>query len=155
MATRQLWDAGTRPAPETSSARAATMRVVGATAIALAASMAIQNAMLVWAGAPAYGDPIEEVLAWHGEDVESFIRRRHRAQADFALFHCRDGFVYIHAFFSFRMPSTSHRIPGIRQMTSDSPSVAPKPITSVSRYVAAAGSVVRSVSRIAVSSSTG
>ena len=44
------------------------MRVVGATAIALAASMAIQNAMFAWTGPPAYGDPIEEVLAWHAEN---------------------------------------------------------------------------------------
>jgi len=43
-------------------------RLVGAAAIALAASMAIQNAMFVWTGAPAYGDPIEEVLAWHAQN---------------------------------------------------------------------------------------
>ena len=43
-------------------------RLVGATAIALAASMAIQNAMFVWTGPPAYGDPIEEVLAWHAQN---------------------------------------------------------------------------------------
>ena len=41
-------------------------RVVGATAIALAASVTIQNAVLV--GAPAFGDPIEEVLAFHAEN---------------------------------------------------------------------------------------
>jgi hypothetical protein len=41
---------------------------VGATAIALAASMAIQNAMFVGVDAPAYGDPIEEVLAWHAQN---------------------------------------------------------------------------------------
>ncbi|MFY1674387.1 DUF4386 family protein [Plantactinospora sp. WMMB334] len=29
--------------------------------------MAIQNAVVVWAGAPAYGDPIKEVLAFHAE----------------------------------------------------------------------------------------
>src|SRR5580765_8843452 len=40
-------------------------RVVGAAAIALVASLVIQNAVLVWAGAPGYGDPIEKVLAWH------------------------------------------------------------------------------------------
>jgi hypothetical protein len=40
---------------------------VGATAIALAASVAIQNAVVVWAGAPDYGDPIKEVLAFHAE----------------------------------------------------------------------------------------
>jgi hypothetical protein len=39
------------------------MRVVGATAIALAALVVIQNAVPV--GAPTFGDPIEEVLAWH------------------------------------------------------------------------------------------
>jgi hypothetical protein len=43
-------------------------RLVGATAIALAASMAIQNAMFVGVDAPAYGDPIEEVLAWHAQN---------------------------------------------------------------------------------------
>ena len=43
-------------------------RVVGATAIALAASVAVQNAVVVWAGAPAYGDPITEVLAFHAEN---------------------------------------------------------------------------------------
>src|SRR3954467_11269160 len=62
---RQRPDAGTRPVPETSPAGAVTMRVVGATAIALAASMAIQNAMFAVTGPPGYGDPIEEVLAWH------------------------------------------------------------------------------------------
>ena len=40
-------------------------RVVGAAAIALGASLVIQNAVLVWARAPGYGDPIEKVLAWH------------------------------------------------------------------------------------------
>ena len=43
-------------------------RLVGATAIALAASMAIQNAMFAWVEPPAYGDPIEEVLAWHAQN---------------------------------------------------------------------------------------
>jgi hypothetical protein len=68
MEIRQRPDAGTRPAPETSPAGAATMRVVGGAAIALAASMAIQNVMFAAAGAPAYGAPIEEVLAWHAEN---------------------------------------------------------------------------------------
>src|SRR5215203_2942318 len=68
MGIRQRPDAGTRPAPETSPAGAATMRVVGATAIALAASLAIQNAMFVVVDAPAYGNPIEEVLAWHAQN---------------------------------------------------------------------------------------
>ena len=66
MKIRQRPDAGTRPAPETSSAGAATMRVVGAMAIALAASMVIQSAVPV--GAPTFGDPIEEVLAWHAQN---------------------------------------------------------------------------------------
>ena len=43
-------------------------RLVGATAIALAVSMAIQNAMFVGVHPPAYGDPIEEVLAWHAQN---------------------------------------------------------------------------------------
>lgn len=43
-------------------------RVVAGTAIALAASLVIQNAVVVWAGAPGYGDPIEEVLAFHAEN---------------------------------------------------------------------------------------
>jgi Domain of unknown function (DUF4386) len=41
-------------------------RVVGATAIVLAASIVIQNAVLV--GAPEYGDPIKEVFTWHSEN---------------------------------------------------------------------------------------
>jgi hypothetical protein len=68
MEIRQRPDAGTRPGPETSPAGAVTMRVVGATAIALAASMAIQNAVFAWTGPPTYGDPIEEVLAWHAQN---------------------------------------------------------------------------------------
>lgn len=43
-------------------------RAVGATAIALATSVAIQNAVVIWAGAPGYGDPIAEVLAFHAEN---------------------------------------------------------------------------------------
>jgi hypothetical protein len=56
--------ATTAPTPT----RVLRKRVVGATAIALAASMAIQNAMFVWARPPAYGDPIKEVLAWHAQN---------------------------------------------------------------------------------------
>ena len=63
---RQRPDAGTRPAPERSAAGAATMRVVGATAIALAASMVIENAVVL-AGSPTYGSPIKEVLAYHAQ----------------------------------------------------------------------------------------
>lgn len=42
-------------------------RVVAATAIALATSLVVQNVALVWVGAPGYGDPIEDVLAFHAE----------------------------------------------------------------------------------------
>jgi hypothetical protein len=42
--------------------------VVGATAIALATSLVVQNAVLIWAGAPGYGDPLEKVLAFHAEN---------------------------------------------------------------------------------------
>src|SRR4029453_4961426 len=66
MEIRQRPDAGTRPGPETSPAGAVTMRGVGATAIALAAAMAIQDAVPV--GAPTFGHPIEEVLAWHAQN---------------------------------------------------------------------------------------
>ena len=41
-------------------------RVVGATAIALAASLVIEN-VVVLAGAPSYGAPIKEALAFHAE----------------------------------------------------------------------------------------
>ena len=68
MGTEQRSNAGARVVPGSSPAGAATMRVVGATAIALAASMAIQNALVVWTGAPAFGDPIEEVLAFHAQN---------------------------------------------------------------------------------------
>jgi hypothetical protein len=63
---RQRPDAGTRPTPETNATGAATMRVVGAAAIALAASLVIENAVVL-AGAPSYGAPIKEVLAYHAE----------------------------------------------------------------------------------------
>ncbi|HQD02216.1 MAG TPA: hypothetical protein PL150_11395, partial [Dermatophilaceae bacterium] len=42
-------------------------RVVGATAIALAASLLIQNVVL-GAGAPDYGAPIADVLAFHAKN---------------------------------------------------------------------------------------
>ena len=52
----------------TTPTRAHRERVVGATAIALAASMVIQNVIFGWAGAPGYGDSITEVLAWHQQN---------------------------------------------------------------------------------------
>jgi len=47
--------------------RVLRQRVVGLSAIALAASMLVQNVVVAWAGAPDYGDPIEQVLAFHLE----------------------------------------------------------------------------------------
>jgi hypothetical protein len=64
---RQRPDAGARPAPETSAAGAAKMRVVGAAAIALAASLVIENVVVLRAS-PTYGAPIKEVLAFHAEN---------------------------------------------------------------------------------------
>src|SRR6478609_7382845 len=40
-------------------------RLVGAAAIAFAVSVAIENAVLAGTGARAFGDPIEEVLAYY------------------------------------------------------------------------------------------
>jgi hypothetical protein len=48
--------------------RVSTTRIVGGAAIALAASVAIQNAVVIVINAPAYGDPIEKVLAWHAHN---------------------------------------------------------------------------------------
>lgn len=60
---------GSRPATTRfTPARALRERVVGSAAIALAASLAIQNAVVVWADAPGYGDPLTEVLAFHAEN---------------------------------------------------------------------------------------
>ncbi len=42
-------------------------RLVGATAIALTASIVIQNVVVVSAGAPGYGDPMADVLAFHAD----------------------------------------------------------------------------------------
>ncbi|MFN7148687.1 MAG: hypothetical protein ACK4V6_04325 [Microthrixaceae bacterium] len=50
------------------ASRAPRERVVGVTALALAASVVIQNAMFGWADAPGYGDPINDVLAWHQQN---------------------------------------------------------------------------------------
>ena len=45
--------------------RVSTTRVVGGAGVAYAASVAVQNAVFVGTGAPAFGDPIGEVLAYH------------------------------------------------------------------------------------------
>jgi hypothetical protein len=44
------------------------VRVVGATAIAVAASVVIDNTVVGWAGSPTYAAPIKEVLAFHAEN---------------------------------------------------------------------------------------
>lgn len=51
----------------TAEATRRAQRIVGATAIALGASLVIQNVMLAWVGAPGYGDPIEKVLVFHAD----------------------------------------------------------------------------------------
>lgn len=53
--------------PQDAATRATRERVVGAMAITLAASVALQNALVAWAGSPSYADPIREVLAFHAE----------------------------------------------------------------------------------------
>src|SRR3954447_19066782 len=56
--------ATTEPAPT----RALRVRVVGAAAIASAASVVIDNTVVGWAGSPTYAAPIKEVLAFHAEN---------------------------------------------------------------------------------------
>ena len=51
--------------PDIRAARDA--RVVGALALALAASVAVQNAVVIWTGAPSYADPMTEVLTFHAD----------------------------------------------------------------------------------------
>lgn len=48
--------------------RVSTTRIVGGAGVALAASVAVQNAVFVGTGAPAFGDPLGEVLAYHAEN---------------------------------------------------------------------------------------
>ncbi len=43
-------------------------RVVAALAMTLAASLVIQNAVVIGVGAPGYGDPIAQVVAFHAEN---------------------------------------------------------------------------------------
>jgi hypothetical protein len=56
--------AATGPAPT----RVLRERVVGAAAIALAASVVIDNTVVSWAGATTYAAPIKEVLAFHADN---------------------------------------------------------------------------------------
>src|ERR671911_670228 len=48
--------------------RVSTTRIVCGAGVALAASVAVQNAVFVGTGAPAFGDPLGEVLAYHAEN---------------------------------------------------------------------------------------
>jgi len=68
IAARQAHAVAVNKVPLTTPTPAFGERVVGAAAIALVASLVIQNAVLVWAGAPGFGDPIEKVLAFHAEN---------------------------------------------------------------------------------------
>lgn len=45
--------------------RVSTTRIVGGAGVAYAASVVVQNAVFVGSGAPAFGDPLGEVLAYH------------------------------------------------------------------------------------------
>src|SRR5919107_866627 len=47
--------------------RVSTTRIVGATAIAVAALVLIDNVMVGWLGSPPYGAPLKEVLAFHAD----------------------------------------------------------------------------------------
>jgi hypothetical protein len=51
--------------PVAAGSRVSTTRIVGVVAVALAASVFVQNAVFVGSGAPAYGDPLRVVLAYH------------------------------------------------------------------------------------------
>ena len=47
--------------------RVSTTRIVGATAIAVAALVLIDNVLVGWLGSPPYGAPLKEVLAFHAD----------------------------------------------------------------------------------------
>lgn len=68
MGIEQQSNGGARPAPGATPAGAATMRFIGATAIVLAVSMAIQIMMFGVTDAPGYGDPIKDVFDWHAQN---------------------------------------------------------------------------------------
>lgn len=48
--------------------RVSTMQIVGAIAVAYAASMIVQNVVFVVSGAPDYSDPLNVVLTYHAEN---------------------------------------------------------------------------------------
>src|SRR5918999_786686 len=74
--------------------RVSTTRIVGGAGVALAASVAVQNAVFVGTGAPAFGDPLGEVLAYHAENLpllllfvtglHGLVQRRGGAGADWS-----------------------------------------------------------------------
>src|SRR4051812_32035456 len=66
IAATQAHAVAVNKVPLTAPTPAFGERVVGAAAIALAASLVIEN-MVVLAGSPTYGAPIKEVLAFHAE----------------------------------------------------------------------------------------
>src|SRR5919112_6150058 len=47
--------------------RVSTTRIVGATAIAVAALVLIDNVLVAWVDSPPYGAPLKEVLAFHAD----------------------------------------------------------------------------------------
>jgi hypothetical protein len=51
--------------PVAAGSRVSTARIVGVVAVAYAASVFVQNAVFAVTGAPAYGDPLRVVLAYH------------------------------------------------------------------------------------------
>ena len=55
---RPPWNNSTAPDPR---------RLVGGAALALVASIVLQNAVVIGAGAPGYDDPLNEVLAFHAQ----------------------------------------------------------------------------------------
>ena len=68
MGNEQQSNGGARLEPGASPAEAATMRFIGATAIVLAVSMAIQLVMFGVTDPPGYGDPIKDVFDWHAQN---------------------------------------------------------------------------------------
>lgn len=68
MGIERQSEGGARLAAGAAPTDATTMRVVGALAITLAVSMALQNVMFGVTEPPGYGDPIDEVFTWHAQN---------------------------------------------------------------------------------------
>src|SRR3712207_8360638 len=68
--------------------RVSTTRIVGGVGVALAASVVVQNAwFFLGGGAPTYGDPLGEVLAYHAEkDRKSTRLNSSHANISYAVF---------------------------------------------------------------------